>query len=87
MGHKMTIDRSFDEKKHIIKYSIKGNILFYEILDSLEEIRKDQSYDPSIGVLWDLTNASFLNITAEEVRQWAILVGKKWGDRHINLSG
>lgn len=80
MEQKMAIDSLFDEKKHIIKYSVLGDILFHEILDSVEEIHKKQSYNPAMGVLWDLTKATFLNITAEEVRKWAILVGEKWGD-------
>ncbi len=61
----MAIDKSFDEKRNIIRYSITGDISFHEILDTLQEIHKKPDYKPAMSVLWDLTNASFVNITAE----------------------
>lgn len=80
----MAIDKSIDEKKHIIRYSITGDISFHEILDSLQEIHKKPDHKPAMDVLWDLTNASFGNITAEEIRQFATLVGEKWSDSPIS---
>ncbi len=80
----MAIHIYYDQKRNTRHYSLIGEISYNEIINVLKEVCKDPDHKSAMKVLWDLTDASFVNITAEEVRQIATLVGEKWGNSPIS---
>ncbi len=73
----MAIKNNFDQDRSIRHYSLSGEISYDEIMNALKGCCKDSDRKPSMNVLWDLTNANIVNITAEQVHQIATLVGNK----------
>ncbi len=73
----MAIKNNFDQERNIRNYSLIGEISYHAIINALKECCKYPDHKPAVNVLWDLTNANIVNITAEQVRQIATLVGDK----------
>lgn len=73
----MVIKHNFDQVRSIRHCSLSGEISYHEIMNALKACCKNSDRKPSMNVLWDLTNANIVNITAEQVRHIANFMGDK----------
>lgn len=70
---------STEIKNNVRWHHVKGVINISELTDYLQKIYTAPDFDSDMNVFWDLYDADFSNVNAEEIFHFKDFVGKHWG--------
>ena len=74
-----TLDLSTTLAPHVRWHSVKGVIDIAKLSEYLQKIYSSPDFDSNMNVFWDLFEADFSNVNAEDIFHFKDYVGAHWG--------
>ena len=74
----MNIETQMDSVKSLRTHKVKGQINFQDFSNLLKGIYNSAEFDPNLHSLWDVRDADFSAVTAQEIRALAEYVRANW---------